>query len=487
MNKTLWMQRFSKVKKNINISNFEVDVLIIGGGISGLSNAFYLKDKNLKVALIEKDKVGLGATARSTAKITFMQQLIYQKLIKSSNFKTSKLYYESQKEAISELNNTIKEHKIDCNYEIVPSITFTNNTKEIKVFKKEEEFFNKVNQKYEIVDSINYFPCKYGIKVNDTAVFNPVKFCKSIKEILKNKIDIYEGVKCIDIKNLDNKYIIKTDKNIIKANKVIICTHYPFFIIPGLIPFKTHIERDYVCVSEIDNHNEFSAITYSNKPLHSIRFHKDNKNYIIYTSSYHKLTNNIDYDTKYKLVKQRFNKYINKDVKYTWVNHDLITNDYLPLIGEVKNNLYVATGFNTWGMTNGWISGKVISDIILNYENKYINLFSPKRSINLTKIKNFIIDSFNYAKVYLKTTLIKNHKFYNNVYIKYENGIPFGIYKDENNIIHKCFNKCPHFKCNLIFNNIEKTWDCPCHGSRFDIDGNLITGPSTKDIKNQNN
>ena len=157
MNKTLWMQRFSKVKKNININNFEVDVLIIGGGISGLSNAFYLKDKNLKVALIEKDKVGLGATARSTAKITFMQQLIYQKLIKSFDFETSKLYYESQKEAISEINNIIKDCKIECNYEIVPSITFTNNIKDIKIFKKEEDFFNKVNQKYEIIDSINYF------------------------------------------------------------------------------------------------------------------------------------------------------------------------------------------------------------------------------------------------------------------------------------------------------------------------------------------
>jgi len=482
-NKTIWLENLKKIENKQDFKGGETDILIIGGGIAGLSCAYYLKDLDKKVTLIEKDKIGHGVTARTTAKITFLQQLNYQKISSIHDFKTAKLYYKSQKEAIKLFDEVINNEKIDCDYNKVTSSVFTNNLNNLSKFKKEQEFFKNVNQPFRVIKSVPYFEMKYGVEVDDTAVFHPLKFLNGINELIKNKVDIYENVRALEITNEKGFFNVDTDKGNINARIVIVCTHYPFFIIPGLIPLKSHIERDYVAVAKINEPKNLSTITYEDKPLHSLRYHSsENNHYTIYASASHLSTINIDYNKKYKLLNNNFKKYIKEEPIYEWVNHDVITNDYLPIIGEVSKNLYIATGFNTWGMTNGWLSGKIISDNIKGIENKYIKLVSPKRKITLKRTMNFIKDIALYIKIIVQTTLVKNHKFYKNVYIEYENGMPYGIYVDENNKKHKCKNKCPHMKCNLIFNQKEKTWDCPCHGSRFDVDGNLITGPSKKNI-----
>ena len=134
-------------------------------------------------------------------------------------------------------------------------------------------------------------------------------------------------------------------------------------------------------------------------------------------------------------------------------------------------------------MTNSNLAGFIIKDIILKNDNKYIELFSPKRNINLAKIINFPINIFNNTKSFIGSKLNKNKSWYSsNIIFKKYKGKEIAIYIDENKNKHIVYNKCPHLKCSLVFNEIEKTWDCPCHGSRFDIDGNVIEGPSNYNI-----
>jgi len=163
-----------------------------------------------------------------------------------------------------------------------------------------------------------------------------------------------------------------------------------------------------------------------------------------------------------------------------------MTPDSLPYIGRVNSNddnLLMATGFNKWGMTNGTISGKVISDIIMKKENPYIELFNPHRKLTKDKVINLIVYNFINSKTYILTKMKKEYKFYhNNVRIEEIEGKKIGIYTDKKNIEHKVSITCPHMKCNLVFNNVDKTWDCPCHGSRFDMDGNVLFGPSVYNI-----
>lgn len=481
-NKSIWLKDI-KPKKNIEKLNndIDVDILIIGGGIAGIQTAFNLNNSGKNICLIDKGKIGFGTSSCSTGKLTFLQSDMLYKIQKIHGFRKTKQYYYSTKEAIDFVKNTVLENNIECDFEEVPSYLYTVNDDENKILNETAKFLKRVNQEFKYVDN-DKLPFKINkcIKVENTAIFNPVKYIIEVKKICNN-IKFYENVTAIDIKKFKSKYIIKTNVNTIKAKKVVVTTHYPFFITPGLIPLKTHLERSYIAAFKYNILNKMSGINLK-KPTLSIRSYDDD--YLLYSSCSHKMTNHINYEERYKeLILDVKNKFDCR-IDYIWMAHDITSNDILPLIGKLDKNLFVATAFNKWGMTNGTIAGLILSDLCTGKKNAYSKLFSPSRDITLKKIVNFFVDMTNITKIYTATTLIKNHSFYrSNVYVKYINDELCGIYIDASNKKHIVKNKCPHMKCNLIFNSVDKTWDCPCHGSRFDIDGNIIEGPSTYNIK----
>lgn len=462
--------------------NIKTDILIIGGGITGISTAFYLKDSNLNITLIEANKIGSGATINTTGKITFLQGLIYHKLEKIFNFDTSLKYLQSQLEAINLIETNVKKYSIECDYKKNNSFVYTNNKDEIKEFLKEQNFFDKVNIHYKTINKLPInIECEYGIKVENTAVFHPIKYIyKLTEEIIKNNIKIYENTTALKIKNENGLYKVYTNNGEIIAKKIVVATHYPFFITPGLIPFKTHLEKEYVLASKTNKVSDFNAIT-NKAPITSIRYHKND--YIIYASIESYLSKNPNNEANFKNLIKKFDSNFNNKITNLWYTYDLVTNDKLPFIGELKNNFYIATGYNKWGMTNGTIAGKIISDLILDRKNQFIDLFDPKREINIEQLKNLFVDGFNNAKSFIDSKIAKNKDFYENVIFQKIDNTECAIYVDEKNEKHIVKNKCPHMGCSLIFNNQEKTWDCPCHGSRYDINGNVIKGPSNKDIK----
>ncbi len=486
---TLW-QAGIKVEKNKKVIHtpYQTDILIIGGGIAGIETAYHLKDSKQKVTVIDSDIIGFGVSSNSTGKLTYLQELPYHKLTQTFDFYTALKYLESQKEAIQIARKNTIRNNIDCNFEIVSSYTFTNDEKKIKAFQKEQDFFDKIKLPYQVVDSLPIpYSIKYGIRVDDTAIFHPVKYIRGLLTIIEKKgIDVYENVRALTLEKHDKHYIVHTNRGDIVATKVVVTTHYPFFLDPGWIPLRTHIEKDYVGAASIDNVHNFSAIT-EGSPTESIRYHQDKNAYIIYAGESHKTDQAMDAKKEYEKLKKQMEDYLQVTPLYQWSTHDVMTNDGLPFIGrmEKKNDhLLIATGFNKWGMTNGIIAGKILSDILLGKENEYEKIFDPNRSFNKKKITSFFLDVYQTSKSILKTKFHTNKPYYpNNVKITHEDGKKIGIYTDENGREHKVRNLCPHLKCSLIFNEVDKTWDCPCHGSRFDIDGNVIEGPSVYDIK----
>lgn len=487
-NKSLWTVGIEpKICNKLN-NNIDVDVLIIGGGLTGISTAFYLRDTNLSVALIDQDKIGYGVSSRTTGKLTYLQELIYSKLESNFNYKIAKIYLDSQREAIDLVLNNIKKYNIKCNISKNDSYTFTNNKNEIPNFKKEEQFLKKANIKYSVCKKLPIgYQCKYAIKVSDTYVFHPLKYILSLKNLcIESGIKIYENTRAIDLDKNGDTYICKTKDSTIKAKKVVVSCHYPFFVIPGFIPLRTHIEKSYVTASKVSQIEKFNAIT-NTYPIKSIRYHEDKNKYFIFAGNSHKLCDKLDRKYEYDKLEKEVRDNLNKRIKYIWTNQDIMTNDNLPLIGSIKKddpNLLIGTGYNTWGMTNASLAGKILSDIILGKKNKYSNLFNPNRPLSMDKIKNFVLNSYFNGKAYVLTKMKKNYSWYkDNVRFEKKNGKNVGIYIDNNGKKHIVRNLCPHMKCSLIFNEKDKTWDCPCHGSRFDIDGNVIEGPSVYNIK----
>ena len=245
------------------------------------------------------------------------------------------------------------------------------------------------------------------------------------------------------------------------------------------MPFKTYIEKSYISAFKVKKNYKYSSISTS-KPIVSMRYHKeDDVNYKIYLTNSHSTCFHDNYRDNFKVL------FKNNKPDYIWSNKDIITSDLLPFIGGINkdNTLLIGTRYNTWGMTNGSLAGKIISDIILKKDNKYVKLFDPLRGINLGKILNFLIILGSNLISFIKSRVYKQKKWYpSNVRFEKRNGKDVAIYIDSDKKKHIVYNKCPHLKCGLVFNEIEKTWDCPCHGSRFDIDGKCIEGPSNYNI-----
>lgn len=467
-----------KIKKLENDKN--VDVLIIGAGITGMTSAYFLQDKN--ICVVDANLIGHGVTLNSTAKINYFQQCIYTQISTSTNYNNAVKYLESQRDAIGYLKNIIEKENIDCHFKNVPSYVFANSEEEIYTLDKEVKFLKRNN--------INVIEKKLPIKtksyksyyVEDTYIFNPIEYLNGLYNILKNKnIEIYEETKIIKIEKENNKYLCYGEKYKITANKVILASHYPFFLIPFIMPLRCSIEKSYIVVSKVKKDNNFTCISTSN-PVFSCRYYTDANNiYQISLAKSHDISSNQNDCYYFDRVREIFDlKY--KDIIMEYTNSDIITPDHIPYIGEIKENLYIGVGYNTWGMTNGVLAAKIISDNILGKKNVYTEVFTPNR-INLQTILKLPVYIFNNAKSFIGTKLVKNKKWYSKRVSFYsKNGKSLACYKDENGVKHIIYNKCPHLGCSLIFNEIEKTWDCPCHSSRFDIDGRCIKGPSNYDI-----
>lgn len=482
-NNSIWLDNIEFKKEKQIDSSMSVDVLIIGAGMTGLSTAYHLIESGLNVCVVERNGSAQGISSRTTGKLTFLQDKIYSDLMKGKCLDKSKLYLESQLDAIKMVKKIVDKNKIECNYKECTSYVYTNQKEEIKNIKKEKNILEKLginvkeHRKLPIITD-----CKYAISVGDTAVFHPVKYLLVLKKICINSgIKIFEDSKVEDIDKEDNHYICHVNKFIVKAKKVVIACHYPYFLVPFFTPLKVHIEKSYLSASITNSEENFSAIT-SSKPINSIRYYCDKNKYFIFLNGSHELCSNYNYSKNFDNLKRELGQYKLK-TKFIWSNHDIMTNDNLPFIGYIDDNMLMGTGYNTWGMTNGSLAGKILSDLILKKNNEYVDLFDPKRGLNIKKILSFPIDMSGNAKSFLESKICKNKKWYGeNVFFENRNGKNIGVYIDENNIEHVVYNLCPHLKCSLIFNEVEKTWDCPCHGSRFDIDGKCIFGPSNYDI-----
>lgn len=486
-NSSIWLKGIkTKLLPQLK-ENITTDVLIIGGGITGITTAFYLKDTKLNITIIDSNKIAHGTTAKTTGKLTYLQDSLLNKIKNNYGYNATTNYINSQKDAINLVKNNILEYNIKCNFESNSSYIFTDKEQDISKIATTAKILSKAKIDYKLSKNIPIkYPCKYSLKVNDTAVFNPVKYILGLKEVLlkQKNIHIYEKTKAIDMYKEDEFYIVKTEKYAIRTKKVVLACHYPFFLTPGLFPFKTYLEKSFVTSGLIEKNKMFNAISIDGK--HSIRYYSDSKNYIIYVGLSNTLKDNIDNEKKYNELLWHVKSHLTKDIKYYWFNYDVITPDGLPIIGYYEKNnpnLLIGTGFNTWGMTNGTIAGKILSDLIKKKDNKYSYLFDPRRCTTPTKIINTIGYNFENGMSFICGKFKNNYKFYpKNVKVEMRNDKKCGIYIDENNKEHIVSNICPHMKCNLIFNTIDKTWDCPCHGSRFDIDGKAIKGPSVYNI-----
>ena len=475
--KSVWSESCKFRKREALNKDIKTDVLVIGAGIAGILTAYMLKQKGREVVVIDAAEIASGNTKNTTAKITSQHDLIYSKLIAEFGEEKARQYAKANELAIKKYKEIIEDKRIECDFEEKPAYVYSLN--EVEVLKEEVEAAKNLGIDAEFVQEANLpFKIKGAVKFNNQAQFNPLKFLKGIS----NELVIYENTRALEIK----ENLVVTSGGNITANNIVVATHYPIMNAPGYYFMKMHQERSYVLAlentSEIDgmyidlNKEGYSFRTYNNLLLLGGISHRTGEN-----------EEGGSYDKLRKVAKELYTK---AKEKYYWSAQDCMTIDGIPYIGRYSSetpNIYVATGFNKWGMTSSMVSAMIISDMILEKENDFSEIFSPRRfdlSLSINNIANDLIETaknFIAQKVYIPSSEIEHIKNGHGGIIEY-NGEKVGVYKNKEGKEFFVSTKCTHLGCQLSWNADELTWDCPCHGSRFDYKGRLIGSPATKDL-----
>jgi len=493
---SFWIKNFKNNAYPTLEKNSTVDVCIIGGGITSISCGYYLSKNNLKVCILEKDKIMQKTSGHTTAKITSQHGLFYKYLYDSYGKDLAKKYLESNEEAISNIKNIIDLENIDCDFEYQSHYVYTTDKNNINKIKDEVETLKKLNYNANFLDKISIpIPnVKAAIEFEHQAQFNPIKYTQGLCDVITNNSGlIFEHSKVEKLEKYGKEYRIHCNDKIITAKNVIIATRYPVINFPGFHFLKMYSEASYII--GVETASELSKGMYISNDTPSFSFKTailNGKRILLVGGMNHKRGAKIDLSNSYNILEEKVKElYPDAKVLYKWNTHDSISLDKIPYIGDFSclyPNVYLATGFKKWGMTTSNVAANIITDKILGKENKYEEIYNSKRFApikNRKELGNMLKEtshSLIFNKLDMPSAKPKDVEPGEGKVVNY-NGKKVGLYKDKNGKEYKVIPTCAHLGCELSWNNLDKTWDCPCHGSRYTYEGKLIYGPSKKDLK----
>ena len=430
--KSVWEKDAPQVEFRKLKGNISTDVLIVGGGIAGILCAYKLKNAGIDCTLVEAAEICSGIIKNTTAKITLQHGLIYHKMIKRFGEDKARLYLEAQTRAVGEYRELCK--GIDCDYEEKDSYVYSEISQ--RKIKKEIDALNRLGIEAEFSDA-SELPIKVAgaVRVKGQAQFHPLKF---LYEIARD-LPIYEQTKVLEFK--PQKAI--TNHGEISYKSLIIATHFPIINKHGGYFLKMYQHRSYVIA--LNGAQELSGM-YVDESDTGLSF-RNYKELLLLGGGGHRTGK--DGGCWAELEKFAEKHYKNAEIVGKWATQDCMTLDGIAYVGRYAKsmpNVYVATGFNKWGMTNSMVAADILCDLVRDKDNPYATVFDPSRTI-------------------LRPQLAVN------------------AFESTIGLLTPTAPRCPHLGCALKYNRQEHSWDCPCHGSRFSEDGKLIDNPATDDKK----
>lgn len=453
MNNSIWVKENSLDSYKQLSESIETQICVIGSGISGLYSAYLLAKKGHKVTLIEaENSIGGVATKRSTGKLSAQHGLIYSKIPPEER----ELYYKLNANSIEKIKEIIKPEQ----FQNVTSYIYSNTDDGVEKLKKEASAYDSLPFTATITSEIEVpVPVKLALGMPNMQQIDPVTFTAELaKCALAEGVEIYTSTRAVSI-NVESKSITTNRGFTISCEHIIICSHYPVESLRNTRTAFLHVNRSYLSASEVQDALSSHYLCIDKKAERTIRTAEiNNKQYLLYGGGNH-IAGTVENPESYydQLKNELDNLFDIPQPQLFWSSQDIQTEDYYPYIGQLMKNdsfLYVATGFNKWGLSSSLVAGEIISSHICKEHHSGIELFSPLRNqfgkqlIYLFSQSGFVIEQ-----------LIKGYATRLNA------------------------PKCTHLGCKTNWNETDETWDCPCHGSRFYADGRVMEGPAVYPLK----
>lgn len=474
---SIWNREIRFPARGLLDSDLEVDTAVIGGGLAGILIAYFLQRKGIPAIVLEANQVGSGQTGNTTAKITCQHDMIYDKLIRNFGLERARQYASANQAAIAAYEALIREKGIDCQMESIPTYLYSETSD--GSLKRETAAAQRLGIAAEFTtDTTLPFPVKGAVRFAHQAQFHPLKFLKAIA----SEVTVYEQTSVQRVED----HMLVTNRGNVQAAHIVFACHYPFVNVPGLYFARMHQERSYVLALRQAQQLDGAYLGVDPGGL-SLR----NVGELLLLGGEGHRTGANPAGNQYEHLMRSARRWYPHSVEVArWSAQDCMTMDGVPYIGRYSRSRpdwFVATGFQKWGMTSSMVSAMLISDLISGEKNEYEDVFSPQRFHLRASAKTLVTDLGQSVKgltkgavgITLKTldSLPNGHGGMVRV-----NGKKVGAYKDEVGRVYLVSPRCPHLGCQLEWNPAERSWDCPCHGSRFDFTGRLISGPAQKDI-----
>ena len=476
-------------------SDIETEVCIVGAGITGITTAYLLAKKGIQVVIIDSDTILKGTTGFTTAKITAQHGLIYDEFTHLFGIESAKVYYNAQTEALNFIRQTVQENSIDCGFTNDDAYIYTNNDAQLSALQNEFKAYQALGIPGEYLEKTDLpFQVKAAIKMTNQAQFHPLQYLTKITQLfLDMGGKIYERTTVGDVKNEERQTVLTKGGPKVTCIHVVICSHFPVVDKLGFYFARMHAEKSYVLGVKTNQIYPGGMYKSAEEPTRSIRKSSFNGEDLLLIGGESHIVGQGDstigyYESLMDFAEQYFAP---AEIKYRWSTHDLVTIDKLPFVGQIgvgSPNVLVATGFRKWGMTNGTAAAHLLRDAIIGDQSPYGELVKPTRFNSNPSIKNLAMNFKNMVTemsegklgivVREPEDLAKDEGSVVQV-----NGRRAGAYRDIDGSLHIVDTTCTHMGCELSWNSGDRTWDCPCHGSRFNIDGEVISGPAEKSLK----
>ncbi|WP_245208167.1 FAD-dependent oxidoreductase [Sediminibacillus dalangtanensis] len=491
---TVQIPSFSRLDRDL-----EVDVGIIGGGITGIISAYLLAKEGYAVTLLEAGSLLNGTTGHTTAKVTAQHGLIYHELIERFNPTTASAYYQFNLAAMEWIKQIIEQKQIVCDFSEEDAYLFTNSEGGVNSLIEEKNAYKQLGIDHDYIEEVPIdIPVEAALRMNKQYQFHPLKFLTRLLEDMESLgVQIYENTMAIGVEDPQNPVIQTKEGHQVLCQKVVEASHFPFTDARGGFSTRLYPERSYVTAVRTKQPYPGGMYASVDTPMRSIRAvpYQDETLWLIGGES-HKTGKGGETEAHYKaLIDYAREHFSAEEVSYRWSSQDLTTLDKLPYIGPLsdrQSNILVATGFRKWGMTLAAGAAKLITDIISGKKNRFQKIFAPNRFHPKAHLKAFAKFNADSAKELVKGKMEGSSNTIENIppsqagIVRVE-GQRTGVYREENGTLHLIDTTCTHMGCEVNWNQAEKTWDCPCHGSRFSATGEVLEGPAKMPLKQKDN
>jgi glycine/D-amino acid oxidase-like deaminating enzyme/nitrite reductase/ring-hydroxylating ferredoxin subunit len=477
---SLWFQDTTRPARAPLDRDLTVDVAVLGAGIVGLTTALLLERQGARVAVLEARRVGAGASGYTTAKLSSLHGLTYRRLAGSLGSDAARTYGAANEAGIARVFEIADELGIDCDLRRKPNYTYTESDSDLDKVRGEVELARELGLPASYVEELDLpFPVAGAVRFDDQAEFHPVKYLEGIAAALEGAL--HEGTMATHAHGGRVRTAVGAT---LTADHVVVATHLPF-LDRGLYFARCHPERSYVVAGRT---SELPAGMYlsTEQPAHSIRAHGD---WLLVGGESHK-TGQADAAERCARLEAWTRERFGIEPELRWATQDHMPADGVPYVGRhdpLSPGVWVATGFRKWGLAMGTAAAELLAAQIAGRDHDWAELFNPQRLRPRAGAATFIKENANVALHFFGDRVVKRGSV-DEIAPGEGRIVGSGLgqraaYRDEDGTLHELSARCTHLGCIVNWNSAERSWDCPCHGSRFAATGEVIEGPAVQPLR----